>query len=357
MTKRFAVVGSRFGPESVCACDRGRGRRQRPGVDAFPEEPMARSGWACLASSRGGRGAAAAARLLDLFVTTTAARTETLRVGEQLAIAGSPAATAIPVLVERHGPRLYSLASRLCGNAADAEDMVQEVFLQAHRKWHTFKGDADAGTWLYAIAAHSCKARMRRKGGVDKRMPAVSQLMPWNETKSAELGGGAHELAAGPVAKAIERESARAVHEAILTLPENFRVPLVLKEMLELSIEDVADALHLKPETVKTRVHRARLLLRKAIVNRRAVPKRAAKAPTYEKQVCLDLLKAKLDAMDAGREFPIGQGVVCERCQDVFAELDLAQNTCARLADGKMPERVRKAILRAIRDAGGDAQA
>lgn len=266
-------------------------------------------------------------------------------------VAGSPPGIAIPRLVELHGPRLYSLASRLCGNAADAEDMVQDVFLQAHRKWHTFKGDSNPGTWLYAIAAHSCKARMRRRGGIDKRMPAVSQLMPWNETRNADLGDGSNGSVDGPVARAIERESAKAVHDAILTLPENFRVPLVLKEMLELSIDDVAKALHIKPETVKTRVHRARLLLRKAIVDRRGVPTRAANAPTYEKQVCLDLLKAKLDAMDHGRGFPIGQGIVCERCQAVFAELDLAQNTCARLADGKMPQRVRSTILKAIREA------
>jgi RNA polymerase sigma-70 factor (ECF subfamily) len=269
--------------------------------------------------------------------------------------AKDPAAIAIPQLVELHGPKLYSLASRLCGNISDAEDMVQEVFLQAFRKWHTFKGGANPGTWLYAIAARSCKARLRRKGGIDKRMPAVSQLMPWNETRNVDLegasSGGVHGWGGdgtGPLAEAIEHESVRAVHDAILTLPEHFRVPLVLKEMLELSIEDVAKALNIKPETVKTRVHRARLLLRKAIVERRGIPKRAAKAPTYEKQVCLDLLKAKLDAMDHGRGFPIGQAIVCERCQAVFAELDLAQNTCARLADGEMPARVRKAILKAI---------
>ena len=86
-------------------------------------------------------------------------------------------------------------------------------------------------------------------------------------------------------------------------------------------------------------------------MERRGVPTRDAKAPTYEKQVCLDLLKAKLDAMDHGRGFPIGQGIVCERCRAVFAELDLAQNTCARLAEGAMPKRVLVTILRAIRDA------
>jgi hypothetical protein len=59
--------------------------------------------------------------------------------------------------------------------------------------------------------------------------------------------------------------------------------------------------------------------------------------------------------MDKRRGFPIGQGIVCERCQAVFAELDLAQNTCARLADGEMPARVRKAILKAIREAEAGA--
>jgi RNA polymerase sigma-70 factor (ECF subfamily) len=278
---------------------------------------------------------------------------------DQEPAAGDPVEEAIPRLVELYGPRLYALASRMCGHAADAQDMVQEVFLQAHRKWHTFKGDASPGTWLHAIAARSCKARMRRKGGIDRRMPAVSQLMPWDEKTNVDLdglagargGAAASEHGDGPVRTAIERESARAVHEAILALPEHFRVPLVLKEMLELSIEDVAQALQIKPETVKTRVHRARLLLRKAILERRSIPTRPARAPSYEKQVCLDLLKAKLEAMDKGRGFPIGQGIVCERCQSVFAELDLAQSTCARLSEGKLPDRVRKAILRAIREA------
>lgn len=226
--------------------------------------------------------------------------------------------------------------------------MVQEVFLQAYRKWESFTGraGADAGTWLYAIAARSCKAKTRRKGGVDRRMPAVSQLMPFRDSKVVELPGPGE----GPVSGAVARESARAVHAAILRLPEHFRVALVMKEMLELPIEEVGAALGIKPETVKTRVHRARLLLRKAIVEGARVVKAPAPAPTYEKRVCLDLLKAKLDAMDRGRGFPIGQEVVCERCRAVFAELDLAQNACAGLATGKMPGPVRRAIERALRE-------
>lgn len=255
---------------------------------------------------------------------------------------------AIPRLLDRHGPRIFSLALRLCGNRADAEDMVQDVFLQAYRKWHTFRGEADPGTWLYAIAARSCKSRLRRKGGVDRRMPAMSQLMPWRETSVAAIPVPTEDGEAAPVKATIRREAESAVHEAILTLPENFRVPLILKEILELPIEDVAAALNIKPETVKTRVHRARLMLRSAMMRR--VPKRSAPDPTYDKRVCLDLLKAKLDAMDHGRGFPIGQDVLCERCRSVFAELDLAQNACAGMAEGQMPVAVRKAILNAIQE-------
>jgi hypothetical protein len=179
-------------------------------------------------------------------------------------------------------------------------------------------------------------------------MPAMSQLMPWKETSIAAIPVPTADGESAPVKAIVRREAEDAVHRAILSLPENFRVPLILKEMLELPIDEVAAALNIKPETVKTRVHRARLLLRSAMMKR--LPKRAAPQPTYEKQVCLDLLKAKLDAMDHGRGFPIGQEVVCERCRAVFAELDLAQNACAGMADGQMPAAVRKAILSAIRE-------
>lgn len=268
---------------------------------------------------------------------------------------GADARRAIAKLVDEYGARLHALASRLCGNAADAEDMVQDVFLQAYRKWHTFKGEASPGTWLHAIAARSCKARARRKGGIDRRTPALSQLLPFGEGRSADLAGWGVPGRAedGPAARAIERESARAVQGAILELPEHFRVPLVLKEMLEMSIEDVGEALGLKPQTVKTRVHRARLLLRRAILDSKGIPSHPARPPAYERRVCLDLLKAKLDAMDRGRGFPLGQDVVCGRCRSVFAELDLAQDACARLAQGTLPDRVRRKILSAIRGESG----
>jgi predicted DNA-binding protein (UPF0251 family) len=141
--------------------------------------------------------------------------------------------------------------------------------------------------------------------------------------------------AAPAINRVLDREAIEALQSAIVRLPEAFRLPLVLKDILELSVEETAEITGIKPHTVKTRVRRARLALRKEIL--RHVPKLPAPDPTYPRQVCIDLLAAKLDAMDRGRGFPLGREVLCDRCRAVFAELDLTQSACAALADGPMP--------------------
>lgn len=266
----------------------------------------------------------------------------------------SDASAAIATLLRSHGPRLHSLALRLCGNAADAEDMVQDVFLQAFRKWHTFDGRSQPGTWLYAIAARACKARTRRKGGIDRRMPAMSQLMPWAETTVMRIAAADRENEKAP-----ERAEAIAhVQAAIIRLPEHLRLPLIFKEVLGLSLADTAIALRLTANTVKTRLHRARLALRKSMTDGAAAV--SAPAPIYEKQVCLDLLKAKMESMDRGgvsAGFKVPQAEVCRRCRAVFRELDLVQDACLQMGEGQMPAALRQSILRAITardsDAGG----
>ena len=265
-------------------------------------------------------------------------------------VPGTPAADAIPALLDLHGPKLHALAMRLCGHRADADDMVQEVFLQAFRKWHTFKGKADSGTWLYAIAARSCKARTRRKGGIDRRMPALSQLMPWRETTMMEAAAASE----GEEDQTERNEAVARVQREISRLPEFLRLPLVLKEVMGMSVEDTASAMGLAENTIKTRLHRARLALRKAMTAKAAAVD--APAPIYEKQVCLDLLKAKMEAMDRGGTsagFKVPQADFCARCRAVFRELDLVQDACTHMGDGPMPARLRRAILKAIRERDG----
>ncbi len=257
-----------------------------------------------------------------------------------------PAHQALAKLVDTHGPKLHALALRLCRHRADADDMVQDVFTQALRKWHTFRGESDPGTWLYAIAARACKSRTRRRGGIDKRQVSFSQLLPWSET--TVMG-----VAASPAQDenpAERREAIARVQSEIARLPEHLRLPVVLKDVLEMSIEDAASALGLSPNTVKTRLHRARLALRKAM--RRSAASIAAPAPIYEKQVCLDLLKTKLEAMDragANASRIVPQAEVCARCRAVFRELDLVQDACSRIGEGELPAPLREKILSAIR--------
>lgn len=246
-----------------------------------------------------------------------------------------------------------SLALRLCGNRADADDLVQDTFLQAFRKWHTFRGEADPGTWLFMITLRL--SHKRRKRASKRRTVAMSQLMPWSERTVMQLAASPDDTRESNPER---REAVRRVEDAIALLPEHLRVPLVVKEVLQRSVEETSQLLGLAPNTVKTRVHRARLALRKAMTQRAAAI--AAPAPIYEKQVCLDLLKAKMDALDRGGTragFTVPQADLCARCRAVFRELDLVQDACTQLRDDAMPAHLRRAILRAIaqRDEAGDA--
>ncbi len=219
--------------------------------------------------------------------------------------------------------------------------------MQALRKWHTFRGDADPGTWLYAIAARACKARARRRGDADRRQIPLSQLMPWDEGTVTEIAAATP----GDESQSERREAITRVQAQIARLPEHLRLPLVLKDVLELSVADTAAALGLAENTVKTRLHRARLALRKALLASASTV--TAPGPIFERQVCVDLLKAKMEAIDrggvaAGHRVP--QAEVCARCRAVFRELDLVQDACARLGEGPMPTPLRRKLLRMIRD-------
>lgn len=249
-------------------------------------------------------------------------------------------------LVQEYAPKVYALALRLCRNSTEAEEAVQDTFLQAIKSWGSFRGESKPSTWLYTIAVRAC--RRRRRVLSRQRVPALGTLMPFRDATVADMPSGAP----SPEEIQEEAELEAALQRAIVRLPEAFRLAVVLKDILELPTEDVASVMGVKHDTVKTRVHRARLMLRKAIV--KSVAQRAAPAPTYERQVCIDLLRAKLDAMDHGRGFPLAQEVICDRCRSVFAELDLTQNACGALASGEMPATLDRR-LRQLVNAGANA--
>lgn len=245
---------------------------------------------------------------------------------------------AIPRLVEEHGRKIYNLGLRLCGSPAEAEDLAQETFLQAFRKWDQFEERSEPTTWLYTIAARTCRRRHRKRSGEPARLESLPGLLPSGEAEVPDLPGPDE----GPLDEQIRREAREAVERALPRLPLAFRLPLVLKDIAELSTAEVAAVLGIKEATVKTRVHRARLALRRELA--RQLPKRSAPPPDHSRQVCLDLLHAKQEALDRGVDLPLAPGELCDRCRSLFSTLDLAQDVCHEIGRGDLPPRL-KALL------------
>lgn len=254
-------------------------------------------------------------------------------------LAGLPADEAIPRLLDEHGGRIYGLGLRLCGGEAGAEDLVQEVFLNAFRKWHRFEGRSAPSTWLYTIAVRACRRMHRKRAGEPARVESLTELLPSGETSVPDLTHGD----GGPHAEQLRREAREAVAEALGALPVSFRLPVVLKDIAELTTPEIARILGIKPATVKTRVHRGRLRLRQALAER--LPSRQAPPPDHERRVCLDLLHAKQEALDRGVEFPVAQAELCSRCRALFETLDLAHETCLDLGHGELPPKLRRVLL------------
>jgi len=255
---------------------------------------------------------------------------------------GPEAHAAIRRLVDDYGGQLYSLARRFCSSRDEAEDLVQEVFLQAFRSWHQFRGQADPKTWLFRIAARSCQRMHRKKSGEPDRIASLETPLPFGERLIAVIADDQTDALQAQIrAEAIER-----VEAEIARLPDEFRVPLVLKDLVGFSIRDVAGMLGIEEGTVRSRVHRARLKLRAAVDASLPKDPDPAPPPAYDEQTCLDLLNAKQEALDRG--VPFDTAVICDRCRSVFASLDLTQDACRSLADGALPAGVQKRLLERI---------
>jgi RNA polymerase sigma-70 factor (ECF subfamily) len=248
------------------------------------------------------------------------------------------AAQAVQDLMESNGQKMYGLALKLCRSQAEAEDLVQDTFLQAFRKWDQFEARSEPTTWLYTIASRLCQRRQRSRSGEPRRLESLTDLLPVGESSIPEIVSEED----SPLDEHLKKEARDQVERALAELPVHLRLPLVLKDIAELSVAQVAEVLGIKKATVKTRVHRARLALRRAMAE--VLPKRTSPAPDHPQRVCLDLLNAKQEALDRGAEFPIPKDELCTRCQSLLSTLDLAHDVCSELSLAGLPEELRRSI-------------
>jgi RNA polymerase sigma-70 factor (ECF subfamily) len=163
-------------------------------------------------------------------------------------------------LVHRYEGKVYQLAMRLTGNEMDAMDVIQDVFLSVYQKIHSFRGDASFSSWLYRITANAAFAKLNQR----KRAAAVSidDVLP---TVEEQAGDVLAEWSQKPDAALFNKEARDALDSAIRGLPDDFRTVLVLRDVEGLSNQEVAEILSLSVPAVKSRLHRARLAIRKSL--------------------------------------------------------------------------------------------
>jgi RNA polymerase sigma-70 factor, ECF subfamily len=162
-------------------------------------------------------------------------------------------------LVQRHERSLYNFGLRMCGVAADAEDLVQETFLNVFKYLKDFRGETKFKNWLYRIAASVCIKKRRKSKFAPDRELSLEEFLPADE---AGVEQPVPSWAALPLDQVLNQELRRRLQEAVLDLPEKYRAVLVLRDMEGFSTEESAQILNLTPANVKVRLHRARLFLR-----------------------------------------------------------------------------------------------
>ncbi len=167
---------------------------------------------------------------------------------------------AFAQLVERYEQRVYNLARKMMRDPQDAEDVLQETFISVFRHLNDFQGDSSFSTWLYRVATNASLMKLRGRkelplsldepieSGGDEALPR--EIVDWSITPEEAL---------------LSSETRAQMDAAVTALPETLRAVFVLRDVEGLSVQETADVLGISVPNVKTRLHRARLMLRESL--------------------------------------------------------------------------------------------
>jgi RNA polymerase sigma-70 factor (ECF subfamily) len=166
-------------------------------------------------------------------------------------------ANAFRTIMQTHNLRLYRIARGVVRNDGEAEDVVQEAYLNAFAHLDTFRGDASLATWLSRIVINEARGRLRRQ----RRASVVAATF----VRDAQIIQFPLSKNDNPEQAMAQRQILQLIERAIDKLPNLYRVVFVVRVIEGLSIEETANLLAIRPETVKTRLHRARHLVRQQL--------------------------------------------------------------------------------------------
>ena len=162
-------------------------------------------------------------------------------------------------LVQRYERVLYNFARKMCSETRDAEDVVQDTFLNVYKYLGDFRYETKFKNWLYRIATSACIKKRRKSKFAPQRELSLDEFLPQDE---AAVEQQVPAWATLPLDQVLNEELNRTLRQAIVELPEKYRLVLVLRDVEGFSTEESAQILNLTPANIKVRLHRARLFLR-----------------------------------------------------------------------------------------------
>lgn len=165
-------------------------------------------------------------------------------------------------LVEKYQQKLYNFGMRMCGESRDAEDMVQETFLAVFRYLEGFRYETRFKNWMYRVATTTCLKAKRKSKHAPERELSLEEFMPGEGDALPDHAPG---WAQRPLDQLLNEELAEHIKQAILELPEKYRMVAVLRDQEGFSTEETAQILDISAANTKVRLHRARLFLRERL--------------------------------------------------------------------------------------------
>ena len=172
---------------------------------------------------------------------------------------------AVHELADRYGSRIYQLALRHMKNREDAEEVTQDVLLKVYRKIDRFRGDAALSSWIHRITFNTAMSRLRTGRAARAADLECSRLLAADAFDPRPAPPQQADWSRMPDEELLRVQLRQAVAVAISELPEIYRAPVVLRDIQGLSTEEASSRLHVKDQTLKSRLHRGRVMLRERL--------------------------------------------------------------------------------------------
>jgi RNA polymerase sigma-70 factor, ECF subfamily len=182
---------------------------------------------------------------------------EQLRTGDQLAVAE---------LASTYGTKIYQLAFRYMKNREDAEEVAQDVLLKVVWKIDAFRGDAALSSWIYRITFNTAMSRLRNAKAA-RTSEAYEESLDASMTAEPAASRDVADWSSLADEQVMRSEMRRRLMKAVLELPPIYRVPVVLRDIQGLTTEEASAVLNVKDQTLKSRLHRGRLILRQRLAD------------------------------------------------------------------------------------------